>query len=340
MGALPLAACGDDSSPGGDGGQCGTSHNPCDGGTGVQYTSNAGGQVLFEYINFDDALAQQLMLPPGVKTMTRNIDFFMDSMDPQTLTIPPQGSCDNQWLTGDFPSGQGDNIQEIDVGGVNIIGKNAAGDDVTLAIPKAHPAGADPQTDPAYPDSYPYDNLGLKHNIFWQVLIPDADAQQMPGSYYDVELTGSDTFDAVTYPQALYLPKKFNLMSPDFNVQPPPNLVAGQDADLGWEVVPNDAAPDDAEIQQVIFMVDPNTFTAVYVCPLKNNGHYTIPGDVITTYRQQVASKGGNPDIVMLLRNNLMHRIVQLANNEPDNVRRIDMVSIYCYAQLFTTSAN
>lgn len=345
MGALPLAACGGDDSGGGDGGSGCTAHNPCDagdGGTVIDFDTPVGGQVLFEYINFDDTLAAQLMLPDGVNTVTRSINWFIDDMTPETLKIPEQGSCDAQWMTNDFPSGQGDNITEVDVGGINMIGQNAAGDDVTLEIPKAHPAGADPDTDPAYPDSYPYDNVGLMHQIFWQAIIPNADAQMKPGSSYDVELTGSDTFDPVTYPGAVYLPKAFTLNSPDFNAGgPPPNLTAGQDADLGWQVVTNDAAPMGVPIQQVIFLVDPMTHTAVYVCPTKaSDGHFTIPGDVITSYREQVQAAGGNPDIAIVLRNNLTHQLAQLQNNEPDNVRRIDMISIYCYAQFFTTSAN
>jgi hypothetical protein len=45
-------------------------------------------------------------------------------------------------------------------------------------------------------------------------------------------------------------------------------------------------------------------------------------------------ARGTDPTHAILLRNAVVHQLVKLPNGEPNNTRRVDMLTLMCWAQL------
>jgi hypothetical protein len=85
----------------------------------------------------------------------------------------------------------------------------------------------------------------------------------------------------------------------------------------------------------IAWLVDTNGAPAI-MCftPTQSDDMFTIPGEMINEYKQDAMNRGTDPTHVILLRQAVDHHIVQLPNNEPNNKRRLDLITMNCWAQL------
>lgn len=65
-------------------------------------------------------------------------------------------------------------------------------------------------------------------------------------------------------------------------------------------------------------------------------GAFTIPGAAITEYKAAAAARGQPTNKLIMLRNAIAHQVVPLplVTGAATNKRRIDMISLECWAQL------
>lgn len=320
---VALAACGDSNSKTTDGPPGCTGHTctPDAPPGGVNIMSNEGGNIIFEYIYFDTQLQQAFQLPMGTTTANRVMAYFMDSMTPQKGMLPVGGQCNNLVTTMGWPEFVGSPHTDLDIGNLTITGKNTAGSDVTISVPK-QPAGKD--------------EIGRMHDIFYQTVNPDASQYELPDSSYDVHFSGGTT-GSVTIPQTdftggIFLSNTFQVSSPNLEDDGP--LVGGTDYTVHWTPSTSTNLPSGDDVNVVTWLVDV-TGAPTHMCPtMASAGMMTIPGSAINEYKQIATSRGLDATHVILLRNAIVHHIKQLPNNEPNNPRRIDMLSVMCWAQL------
>jgi hypothetical protein len=60
----------------------------------------------------------------------------------------------------------------------------------------------------------------------------------------------------------------------------------------------------------------------------------TIPGASINEYKAIAQSRGLPTNKAIMLRAAIVHQVARLPNNEATNQRRVDMLTLYCDAQL------
>jgi len=320
---LPLAACGDDdSNPPGDAACVG---HLC--GEPAKVTDADGGNILFEYIYFDTELQAAFQLPTGVTTLARAIGYFMTDQTPANATLPMPGVCNN--LTTGWPMYQGTAQTPVDVGTLTISGKNRAGGDVTIDVPKLMPASGQTSL---------RDSIGRPHPFVYQTLKPSAEMYIQPDSFYNVTLSGSDKIAATTFKDALFMAKDFTVMNPGLEGNGP--MRATQPFTVSWTPATSANLPAGQDVLGVTWLTD-DTGSPTHMCPvLHSAGTFTIPAATIAEYRQIATARGRNPDKVVLLRNAIVHRLQPLPTTDTANVRRIDMLTVNCWAQLMDCQAN
>ncbi|HEU0037030.1 MAG TPA: hypothetical protein VFQ53_40745 [Kofleriaceae bacterium] len=315
LGVATLAACGDDDTPPNnpDGG-CTGHLCPGDGGTGPTLSDPEGGNLIFEYIYVDSELQAAFGLPNNITTINRVMAYFMESQTPNANPLPTPGACTNLEATKGWPLFVGTPHVDLDIGTLTITGKNATNADVSLAIDK-QAAGTDA--------------IGRPHDIFYQKINPNADDFIKPDSAYTVAFGGSGTIPATTFNDAIYLANTFTVQNPGVEDNGP--LVAGTDFPVAWTPATSTASD---EVLGVTWLVDA-TGKPTHMCPvLHSAGAFTIPGSAITEFKAIATARGVTPTKMILLRNAIVHRLQRLPNGEADNQRRIDMLSVMCWAQL------
>ena len=307
---LFVAACGDDA-PATDG---------CVGhlcGSDVKITDPDGGNIIFEYIYLDSELQAAFGLPAGVNTVTRVIAYFMNAQTPENNPLPTAGACNNLVSTRGWPLHVGTPHTDLDVGTLTVTGKNNAGVDTMIPIPKM-PAGLDA--------------IGRRHDIFYQTVVPIADNNLKPDSSYTVSFGGNGAIAATNLTDSLFLAKDFTVTSPDIEGNGP--LVAGTDFPVKWNPVTSANLPAGDEVLGVTWLAD-TTGSPTHMCPtLHSAGAFTIPGAAITEYKAIAASRGLPQNKAIMLRNAIVHKLSRLPNGERDNSRRIDMLTVMCWVQL------
>jgi hypothetical protein len=315
MGTLALVACGDN----------GNNNKPVDapvtpdaGPPPVGLTSDEGGGIIYEYINVSDQLAGALGIGTA-RTVTRVMAAFMNNMNPQKEPTPLLDMCFDLYATHGWPLGQGTDRQYVDVGTLTI----TAPDATTKDIPKATAANV---------MTFPKDDIGRQHDVFYQ--LKDVPAYQTGGTYYDTVFGGSAMLPATTFPKTLYMPDDYtSTMQPGLNDAI--TLKAGTDFVSTWTPQPNTNAPNEGELVNLTFLIDPMTGSPVIMCvALTTPGTATMTGASIASYRSSVTANGGNPDIAILSRQQDSHLVRQLPNGDPNNVRRIDFLAAWCNIQL------
>jgi hypothetical protein len=317
-GATTFAACGGDD----DDEECGGAHNPCP--DDLSLETPEGGQLFFEYVTADDDLAAALGLDADDPTFMRSIGFFNTAQTPEALATPALGAsgCVNMYDDAIWPVSEGTSRTYADAGTYTVVGQNAADTDVELDIPLSE-------------DEFDGFHRPLDH--FYQAIVPHAAESMKPNSLYTVEVSGGD-IPAATYEDAVFLPDHYELMNPGLNDDVA--MVAGEDYTVEWEVVESSNNPEGQFTAALIILADPSVGAPVIFCVEDAAlGTFTIPGEMITQYRDSVEANGGDPNNVILLRNNNAHKIIKLENDDEENVRRLDMVGVYCYIQLAATAA-
>jgi hypothetical protein len=248
--------------------------------------------------------------------------YFMDSQTPQANPLPAAGQCNNLVTTKGWPETVGSPHTDLDVGTLTISGKNTAGADVTIPVPKG---------------TMPTDQIGRAHDIYYQSVVPDAPMNLKPNSSYSVKFTGSGTVPATTLPDALFLAENFTVKNPDLESNGP--LIAGTDFPVEWNPATSTNQPPAGQlvgggVLGITWLVDTNG-APTHLCPVAHSdGHFTIPGQAITEYKAAAVARGTDPAHVILLRNAVVHQLVKLPNGEANNPRRVDMLTLLCWAQL------
>jgi hypothetical protein len=313
LSAVAMTACTDDAPP------C-VGHGCLRGPVNVM--SPEAGSTIFEYIYFDTELQAAFKLPAGVTTVNRVMAYFMDSQTPNLNPLPTPGQCNNLVTTKGWPQTVGNPHVDLDVGSLTITGKNKAGTAVTIDVPK-QPAGTD--------------SIGRPHDTYYQIISPDAPKFLAPDSFYTVNFGGAGAIKPTTLPDALFLAADFTVTSPELEDNGP--LIAGTDFPVKWNPAVSTNKPPanqmvGGDVLGVTWLVDV-TGAPTHICPTAHSdGHFTIPGSAITEYKAAAASRGQITNKVILLRNAIVHQLVQLPNGEANNVRRVDMLTLVCWAQL------
>jgi hypothetical protein len=321
LGAAVLTACGNDPNT--------TTADGCVGHTcsagSAAVTDPEGGGIIFEHITFDTQLQGAFKLPAGEATATRVIAYFMSAQTPESNPLPMPGVCNNLETTKGWPLHVGTVHTDVDVGTLTIVGKNAAGADVSIDVPK-QPKGVD--------------QIGRAHDVFYQVVTPKASDLLKQDSFYDVKFGGSATVPATTFQQAIYLAADYpSVQNPDMENDGP--LKAGVDFPVSWTVGNSVNKPPATQLVAgdvlgITWLVDmAGSPTHMCVVPANAQG-FTIPGTAITEFKAAAAARGQPTDHLIMLRNAVAHQVVTLplTTGAATNKRRIDMVSLECWAQL------
>jgi hypothetical protein len=315
LSAAALSACGNSDIKTTDGGAC-TGHQ-CD---DTQLSDPEGGNIFFEYIYFDADLAAGFQLPPGVTTVNRIMAYFMNAQMPDSNPLPMAGQCNNLVATKGWPETVDAVHTDLDIGDLTITGKNTAGTDVTIAVPK-QPKGID--------------SIGRPHDIYYQIISPSAEKYLKFDSPYTVKFSGSPSgattaIPATTFDGGLYLASMFNVSNPGLEDNGP--LVAG--IAVHWTPATTTGLPSGDEVNVITWLVDSNG-APTHMCPVPMaQGQFTIPGSTITEYKAIAQARGTKTDKVILLRNAVIHQLRRLPNGSSSNKRRIDMLTVMCWAQL------
>jgi hypothetical protein len=324
-----MTACGDSAVTPSDGNN--TTPDACVGhgcpmGDGAQITDPEGGQIIFEHMTFDTDL-QGIFPLAGATTATRVMAYFMSAQTPESNPLPMAGPgiCNNLETTKGWPLHVGAMHTDLDVGTLTMIGKNAAGAAVSFDIPKG---------------TGPKDQIGRPHDIFYQLFQPKAADLITPDSFYDVKFGGSATVPATTFPKAIYLAGEYpSIQNPGLDDNGP--LKAGVDFPVAWTVGNSANKPPDNElfanaILGVTWLLDTNG-SPTHMCIVPANAQaFTIPGATITEYKAVAAARGIPTTKLVMLRNAIAHRLVRLplTTGAATNKRRIDMITLECFAQL------
>jgi hypothetical protein len=281
-----------------------------------------GGQMILEYIYLDTEMQMALGLPPGVTTANRMVAFFENDVTPEVSPLPTPGQCNNLVATKGWPGYIGTPHTDLDVGTVTLTGKNTAGTDVTLTVDK-QPAGSDA--------------FGRSHDIFYQKVNPVAANFLKPDSAYTVKFGGSPSgsttsIPATTLDNALYLAASFDISSPGLEDNGP--LVAGTNFTVHWTPTTTPGLPMGDEVNVTTWLVDV-TGSATHMCPMAMSaGQFTIPGTAIAEYKAIAQARGLPTNKMIMLRNAVVHQLRRLPNGSNTNKRRLDMLTLNCWAQL------
>jgi hypothetical protein len=304
---LAMAACRDD---GGDdcvGHLCGSD---------VQLTDPDGGNILFEYIYFDTQLQAAFKLPAGITTANRVMAYFVNHKTPDNDPFPEPGKCLNFDASKGWPMFTGTTHEDLDVGTLSMTGKNKAGQDVTIDVPKM-PAGLD--------------SIGRRHDIFYQTIQPDADKNIQFNSSYTINFGGAGAIPAYSITDGLFMSAGFTVKNPGFEDDGP--ISASADYTVEWTPAVSSNLPMGNVVLGITWLVDTNG-SPTHMCPVMHeSGTFTIPAATIAEYRAVATARGTDPNHVILLRNAVVHRLARLPNSEANNLRRLDMLTVNCWAQ-------
>jgi hypothetical protein len=270
-----------------------------------------GGNIFLEHLTLDSELQQLQGLPAGVTTISRVMAYFMNSQTPELNPLPEVGVCNNLVARKAWPLYVGTPHEDLDVGALTITGKNAANADVAIPVPKLG-GGTDAFARP--------------HDIYYQIINPNAAETLKPDSSYTVSFSGSGVVAPTNLPDALFLAESFPVASPALEDNGP--LRAGVDFPVHWTPVESSSLPPGAEVIGVTWLLDPGG-SPTHLCPVPHgNGQFTITGATIAEYQAIAQARGANPSKAILARTAMVLRLEQLPNGDPENKRRIDMVGV------------
>jgi len=145
---------------------------------------------------------------------------------------------------------------------------------------------------------------------------------------FDVAFTGSADMPAQIFDDVLYSPSDFALQTPDVT---PVAIQAGTDQTFTWDVGSDTTTPVDEE-HKINSLV---AFTGgaqgpVVICVEPNDGSVTVPGSFIDIARAKYPQGG------TLARQTFTHVVRELVDKNGPTGRRIDFITVWCYATAFT----
>jgi hypothetical protein len=319
--AIAIAACGGDD----DGDNPDANNNPDadtspDAAPPIGIDAPEGGAIFVEHVTLGDTLQAAIGLPEP--NFVRTVATAINGMTPEAMGIPTFNTCTNQWANTptDWPMGIGTSVTYLDVGDMTVSGKNYANDATEWDLP-LNTSGTDLFGRPI-DEVREYLDSGVSEYI-------------KPGTFFTIEMSGSSEVEPTTWTDAAFVPNSFSVINPGLNDDV--TFTAGTDATVEWEEQDLPASmPPNSAMAEVVALASPATGSLVIMCPFVNDpdGAATISGEMIQAYRDTVTAQGGDPDVAILVRNYNNHHIMELPNGDPDNVRRVDVIGIYCFVQL------
>jgi hypothetical protein len=299
-----LAACGDDSST-----------NPVDarpddaapdaGPTFKGYDADEGGEVRTEYVRFGGGnaglrIAAHFYANPGSKK-------FFDFVNTNGCT---DSSLDTTWPTAFNPVAE---RTYLDPGQVIL-----AGGPSIFNIPRRG-AGPDVPGRPHAADQWFF------HSTSGAAM--DGPTYLTEKKLYDIIITGTDEFPGQIFDDVGYMPADFQVTSPALSLTPFP-IPAGTPQTFTW-TTPADAPPAGFEIQSLVAFTSAAGGPAV-ICVEKNDGSVTVPASFIDIVRAKLPGGG------TLARQTFTHTVRELKDRNGPTGRRIDFVTVWCYATPFS----
>jgi hypothetical protein len=270
------------------------------------YLADEGGEVRVEYTGF-----------PGGTAAARVGAFFYDN--PGSTRFWPFASLngctdvttDKNWPTAANPINE---RTYLDPGKVIIAGGPEA-----LSVPR-HPV-------------MQADAVGRVHpagNFFLHFRGPtgvDGPTYLSEKTKYDVILTGSNNMPGQIFRDVLYMPADYAVISPALS--PTPLALPRNTPQTFTWTTPANNEPQGYEVGSVVAFLDPAKGPTV-VCAEKNDGSITVPANMIDIVRTASPSGG------QLARQTLTHVVRELVDNNGPTGKRIDFITVWCYATLFS----
>ena len=281
----------------------------------IGFMSDEGGEVRFEYVGF------------GVGTgalegtaSARVIAFFEGNDDVDFHSYPTIPGCTLMTDDTKWPTSQPTNRQYIDVGQLTLTNGTKV-----LNVPK-NPAPAD-----ALSRVHGANNHYLH---FTPGTIPnDAATYITEKTSYDVIFSGSTTWPAQIFPDAIQMPAAFSLTTP--SITTPIVLAANTALTINWTPVPaGQPAGVPAPWVAIGFVVGGTAATpgAIVLCvEPQDDGSLTIPADMVNAVR--TAGPAGT-----MIRQTFIHQVRELTNGTTVKRRRIDMLGVWCHATGYSSN--
>jgi len=267
------------------------------------FLADEGGEVRVEYTAF-----------PGGNAAARVGAYFYDNPGSTrfwpfaSLTGCTDTSTDKYWPTAASPIAE---RTYLDPGKVII-----AGGPQLLSLPRRAA-----MTDDAVGRTHPANSLFFH---FGGGSAVDAPTYLTEKTKYDVIVTGSNNMPGQVFRDVLYMPADFDLISPGLANLPIP---AGTPQTFTWQTPPNNEPPG-YEVGSVVAFVGANG--PAVVCAEKNDGSVTVPADMINIVRATYPGGG------FLSRQTLTHVVRELVDNNGPTGKRIDFITVWCYASTFS----
>lgn len=267
------------------------------------YDANEGGEVRVEYVRF-----------AGGNAATRVTAFlFNNSGTTKYFPYPDLNGCtdvstDVNWPTATNPIAE---RTYLDPGNVLL-----SGGPQVLAVPVRAVEGNDPfgRTHPA----------GKWHFHFGGGMATDGTTYLSENTKMDVAFTGSADMPAQIFDDVLFMPGDFALQTP--GVTPTP-IVAGTAQTFSWQVA-SGVPPTGYEVQSLVAFTGANGPAVLCIEP--NDGSITVPAAMIDIARAKYPAGG------TLARQTLTHVVRELEDRNGPTGKRIDFISVWCYATAFT----
>jgi hypothetical protein len=277
------------------------------------YDADEGGEVRVEYVRFGNGTAA-----------TRVTAFLWQNVG-STKYFPylDLDGCidardDTRWPFATNPVAERD---YLDPGRIIISSNNPA--DEVLNVPKRAAAGND-----IFGRPHPENELFF-YNGVPNAADGDGDRYLTEKTKFDVIFTGSNEMPGQVFDDVLYMPADFTVTSPALSTTPF-ELQAGTAATFTWEV-PTDNPPTGYEVMSLVGFT--GSMGPVVVCVEPNDGSMTVPANLVDVVR--TAYPGGGT----MARQTLTHVVRELHDNNGPTGKRIDFISVWCYATPFTVPA-
>jgi hypothetical protein len=144
---------------------------------------------------------------------------------------------------------------------------------------------------------------------------------------YDLIVTGSANMPAQVFDDVGYMPAAFDVISPALSATPFP-IPAGMPQTFTWTTPASDPPPG-YEISSLVAFIVPGQGPAV-ICVEPNDGSITVPANFIDIARAKIGANTGT-----LARQTLTHQVRELVDRNGPTGKRIDFLTIWCYATPF-----
>lgn len=265
-----------------------------------------GGEFRLEYIVIDDGTIITRVTAFGMKDAG-------SGETPDRFPLPPIPGC---WdLTDDsiWPVAQSSDADYIDFGTVVVTGDFSGVDEIV--IPKVDQSGGDVA-----------DGVGRTHEEYnFRLDFDNADTVFQGDSTYSVLLGGSDEWPAQAYDMKVYMPPAFDLIDPALGEV----VMIEEDTPLTltWEAT----EVDDHEVISAVAFATPADGPTIVCAEIGNDGEIVIPAEEIN----KVVALVGEGNQATIARQTAVHEIAELTNGDDVSGRRIDLLSIWCYATTF-----